>query len=120
MDYEPDQSVKKGRSRERLPIQCSIVIANGVQVGEGWVLDVSMRGCLVEGSVRVTVGDRLQLRLCLPEAAAIPFICVSVAIVRWTQDSRFGVEFMRVDEKYHVYLKRFITQQADPWARAHD
>ena len=118
MDRQPTPNKKSARFGERLPIQCSLVIANGVQVGEGWVIDLSMRGCLVEGSVRVKAGDRLQLRLCLP--GSHPSICVSVAVVRWVQARRFGVEFTRVDDEYRAHLNRFITLQYDPWARAHD
>ena len=118
MNRRLEPTAKNARSGKRLPIQCSLVIANGVQVGEGWVIDLSMRGCLVEGSVRVKAGDRLQLRLCLPDSH--PSICVSVAVVRWARGRRFGVEFMKVDDKYRAHLNRFITLQADPWARAHD
>ena len=77
MDCQPNANEKNARFGERLPIQCSLVIANGVQVGEGRVFDLSMRGCLVEGAVRVKAGDRLQLRLCLPDS--LSSICVSVA-----------------------------------------
>jgi Na+-transporting NADH:ubiquinone oxidoreductase subunit NqrF len=119
MDRQPERSEKKARSGERLIVQCSLAIANGIQVGEGWVFDVSMRGCLVESHIRVSVGDRLQLRLGFPEASPVPFICVSVAIVRWTEGHRFGVEFIKMDEKYLAYLHRFITNHSDPWARAY-
>jgi len=71
MDCELEQNEKKARSGERLTVRCSLAIANGIQVGKGWVFDVSMRGCLVESPIRVKVGDRLQLRLCLPEATAL-------------------------------------------------
>jgi hypothetical protein len=120
MECEREQREKTARSGERVIVQCSLAIAHGVQVAEGWVFDVSMRGCLVESHIRVSVGDRLQLRLCLPDGAPAPFICVSVAVVRWAQSRRFGVEFMRIDEKYRAYLKRFLDHQSDPWARAHD
>lgn len=95
-------------------------MANGIQISEGRVFDVSVRGCFVGGSVLVKVGDRLQLRLCLPEAAPDPSICVSLAVVRWVQGLRFGVEFIRVDEKDRARLNRFITLQSDPWAQAYD
>lgn len=120
MDCHPEESGKEARSRERLPVQCSIAIANGIQIGQGKVFDVSVRGCFVEGSVLVKVGDGLQLRLSLPEAAPDPSICVSLAVVRWVEGPRFGVEFIRVDEKYRARLNRFITLQSDPWARAYD
>ena len=118
MDRRLEPKEKNARIGERLPIQCTLVVANGVQVGEGWVIDLSMRGCLVEGAVRVKAGDRLQLRFRLPDSH--PSICVSVAVVRWAQGRRCGVEFMRVDDKYRAHLNRFITLQADPRARAHD
>lgn len=118
MDSQPKPNNEKARCGKRIPIQCSLVIANGVEVGEGWVFDLSMRGCLVEGSVRVKAGDRLQLRFCLPDSH--PSICVSVAVVRWVHDRRFGVEFMRVGDKYRAHLDHFITLQSDPWARVHD
>ncbi len=76
MDHQPTPNEQKARCGERLPIQSSLVIANGAQVGEGRVIDLSMRGCFVEASVCVKAGDRLQLRLCLPDSH--PSICVSV------------------------------------------
>ncbi len=79
------------------------------------MFDISKRGCFVDGAVHVKAGDRLQLRLCLPDSH--PSICVSVAVVRWAQGRRFGVEFMGVDDKYRAPLNRFITLQSDPWAR---
>ena len=118
MDRQPQPNGKQARFGERVPIQCSLVLANGVQVGEGRVFDLSMRGCLVEGPVRVKAGNRLQLRLRLPHSH--PSICVSVAVVRWVQASRFGVEFMRVEDTYRAHLNRFITFQADPWAGDYD
>jgi hypothetical protein len=84
MNRRVEPTEKHARLGKRLPLQCSLVIANDVQVGEGWVFDLSMRGCLVEGSVRVRGGDRLQLRFCLPDSH--PSICMSVAVVRWAQN----------------------------------
>lgn len=59
MDGHPEESGKEARSRERLPVQCSIAMANGIQISEGRVFDVSVHGCFVEGSVLVKVGERL-------------------------------------------------------------
>jgi hypothetical protein len=118
MEGQPHSNEKHARLGERVPIQCCLVLANGVQVGEGRVFDLSMRGCLVEGAVRVKAGDRLQLRLRLPHSH--PSICVSVALVRWVQGRRFGLEFMRVEDTYRAHLDRFITFQSDPWARVYD
>ena len=118
MDGQPHSHEKQARFGERVPIQCSLVLANGVQVGEGRVFDLSMRGCLMEGPVSVKAGNRLQLRLRLPHSH--PSICVAVALVRWAQGPRFGLEFMRLEDPYRAHLDRFITLQSDPWADVHD
>lgn len=53
-------NVKEGRSSARIALQCSIIVANGVQTGEGQVLNLSKDGCLVESPLRIVVGDHLQ------------------------------------------------------------
>ena len=117
MDSHQEQS-REARSSERIAIQCSIVLASGMQMGEGQVLDMSVRGCLVESFVPVKVGGDLQLRLFLSE----PDLSMRVprAAVRWAQGLRFGVEFMGMEEKDRGRLNRFLTLQGDPWARTYD
>lgn len=117
MNYHPEP-IGEARSKLRIALQCSMVMANGIQVGEGWVLDVSVRGCLVEGLLLAKVGDYLQMRLFLPDPD--PSICVSLAVVRWAQGDRFGVEFLKVDEKYRACLNHFVALQSDLWARTSD
>ncbi|MBU6480108.1 MAG: PilZ domain-containing protein [Nitrospirae bacterium] len=112
------EPVRNARSSERIVLHCSIVLASGIQVGEGRVLDMSRSGCLMESSVPLKVGDNLQLRLSLPEPE--PSMRVSRAVVRWAQGLRFGVEFIGMEEKDRVRFSRFVTLQGDPWARTHD
>jgi len=107
--------IGESRSSERIPLQCSIVLASGTQVGEGQVLNMSGRGCLVESSVSVKAGDYLQLRFSLHESE--PSMRVSRAGVCWAQGFRFGVEFLGMEERDRARLNRFITLQGgDPWA----
>ena len=107
--------IGESRSSERIPLQCSIVLASGIQVGEGQVLNMSEHGCLVESSVSVKAGDYLQLRFSLHESE--PSMRVSRAAVCWAQGFRFGVEFLGMEERDRARLNRFITLQGgDPWA----
>ena len=108
----------ESRSSERIPLQCSIVLASGIQVGEGQVLNMSDRGCLVESSVSLKAGDYLQLRFSFPGSE--PSMRVSRAAVCWAQGFRFGVEFMELEEKDRARLNHFVSHQADPWARTYD
>lgn len=117
MDDQPE-SIKKARSNTRVSLQCAIVLANGIQVGEGRVLDLSGRGCLVESSVLAKAGDTVQLRITLPEPE--PSMRVPQAVVRWTQEGRFGVEFVGMEAKDRLRLICLLTRHGDPWSRSHD
>jgi hypothetical protein len=111
--------IGESRSNERIALQCSIVLASGIQVGEGQVLNISGGGCLVESSVSVKAGDYLQLRFSLHESE--PSMRVSRAAVCWAQGFRFGVEFLGMEEKDRARLNRFVTLQGgDPWAGTYD
>jgi hypothetical protein len=113
------KKIGESRSSERFTFQCSIILASGMQVGEGQVLNMSGSGCLVESSVPVKVGDNLQLRLSFHKPE--PSMRVSRAAVCWVQGLRFGVEFIGMEEKDRARLNRFVTLQGgDPWARTYD
>lgn len=113
------KQIEEARSSERIALQCSIVLASGMQVGEGKILNMSDRGCLVESSVAVKVGDYLQLRFSFDESE--PSMRVSRATVCWVEGPRFGVEFIGMEEKDRIRLNRFVTLQGgDPWARRYD
>ncbi len=112
------EQIGEARSSERIAFQCTLVFANGRQVGEGRVLDVSAHGCLVESPVPVKVGDDLQLRLVRPDSDLS--VCVSLAAVRWAQGLQFGVRFIKVDEKHYVRLNHFVAHvQQDPWKKTY-
>ena len=108
--------VKESRSSARVALQCSIIVANGVQTGEGQVLNLSKHGCLVKSPLHIKGGDHLQLRLFLPESDQS--VCASLAVVRWVQATLFGVEFLTIDEKYRSRLNQFIAMGNDPWTLA--
>ena len=109
-------NVIETRSSERIALQCSIIVANGIQTGEGRVLNVSDSGCLVEAPILIKAGDHLQLRLFLPDTNLS--MCVSLAVVHWALGFRFGIEFVTVDEKHRARLNHFITVGKDPWKLA--
>ena len=108
--------VKEARSSARIALQCSIIVANGVQTGEGQVLNLSKHGCLVRSPLHIKAGDHLQLRLFLPESDHS--VCASLSVVRWVKAPLFGVEFLIIDEEYRSRLNQFIAMGNDPWKLA--
>ncbi len=109
------EQIGEARSSERIKVQCTLVFANGRQVGEGRARDVSAHGCL-ESPVPVKEGDYLQLRLVRPDCDLSA--CVSLAAVQWVQGLQFGVRFIKVDEKHYARLNNFVTQEREnPWRK---
>jgi hypothetical protein len=109
---------EEARSHERFKFHCNIIFDTGKQVNEGRILNLSEGGCLVESSVSVKAGDTLLLRIALPGPE--PPLRVPRAAVRWTKGIQFGVEFMELEEKNRVRLKRLLTPEDDPWTQSHD
>jgi len=57
------------------------------------------------------VVDHLQLHLFLPDSDQS--VCASLAVVRWVQATLFGVEFLKIDEKYRSRLNQFVAMGSD-------
>ena len=104
------------RSAKRVTLQCAMIVANGVQTGEGRVLNVSKNGCLVEAPILIKAGDYIQMRLFLPERDLS--VCVAGAVVQWAVGFRFGVEFIEVEETHRTRLQQIIALGNDPWKLA--
>ena len=82
----------KPRYHKRIHIKTPVIFAIGCRAGEGHALDLTVPGCLIESPVSVNEGDYLQLNVFIPGLTS-PF-SVPRAAVRWTNGSRFGVEFI--------------------------
>jgi len=76
--------------------------------GEGNVVDLSLRGCCVECKTPVHVGNTLTIRVhMLPEELPIT---IREAIVRWTREGRFGIEFLSLAPEEWARLQLTVTQ----------
>ena len=114
MDSRPNPNEKNARIGERLPHSMFPRHCERCTGGRGMGLRLIYAG-LFSGRLCSCQSGRsvCSCGFSLPDSH--PSICVSVAVVRWAQGRRFGVEFMRVDDKYRAHLNRFITLQPDPW-----
>ena len=98
----------ESRYSARVPVECSVVFAGEAVIGEGRVIDVSLPGCLMESPESVKPGDYVQLKLFLPDQQ--PVISVPLAVVRWADGNRVGVEFIRSSEDDQIRLTRFVQR----------
>lgn len=98
----------KARYSERMPANGHVLITVGSHVSEGRILDLCMPGGLIESPVSVKKGDSLQLKLMLPDLKAS--FAVALATVRWTKGFRFGVEFLKMNERDQRQLTQVLTR----------
>ena len=98
----------ESRYSARIPVECSVVFAGEAVIGEGRVIDISLPGCLMESPESPKPGDYVQLKLFLPDQQ--PAIRVPLAVVRWAEGLRVGVEFIRSSEDDQQRLTRFVRR----------
>lgn len=76
--------------------------------GEGRSTDLNVNGCSVETEQSISPGMYLTLRIHLPDRA-VP-VTVTLARVRWVQDSVFGVEFIQLPHNDQRRLKHLTKE----------
>ena len=77
--------------------------ASGHEVnGEGHSTDLNVTGCSVESTLGLSPGIYLTLRIYLPDSAQP--VNVTLARVRWTNDTSFGVEFIQLPHNDQLRL----------------
>jgi hypothetical protein len=90
-----------------------VIFASDRFVGEGTVIDLGVPGCAVESRVTPSPGNYLRLHVLMPDEAGP--LQVALAKVRWTNQQRFGVEFLKVSNGQQVRVGRlFRALQAMP------
>ena len=101
------------RQHRRFPVQFRSSFSSVNLVGgEGMLVDLSVRGCRVESKTPVRPGTELLLRIHLSQND-VP-LEIAVARVRWSQDLRFGVEFLDVQNEAWKRLCRVIKDLERP------
>jgi hypothetical protein len=94
------------RCHDRLALTCPVIYAGVPYVGEGLILNLSSRGCSVEGMQTVLNGSYMKLGLLLSDSALS--LRIDLAAVRWVTGSCFGVEFLRLSVEELERLDRLL------------
>lgn len=106
---------KHPRVRVSAPFPCSLarvgLLRQGVvEQGLGIVYDVSAKGARVMTEAVITPGDRIAMRLRLPNQASLMFI--ETATVRWGKEQTYGVEFEGLSPNDNKHLQTFMNHQS--------
>lgn len=110
----------KPRYYPRAIVKASAIFTGSGFTGEGDVLDLTVPGCLIQSRFSAKKGDSLTLRLAFAQTG-VTFL-VARAVVRWVEGSRFGVEFIEMDQKerlrYNATVDKLIQHQANSHAQS--
>jgi hypothetical protein len=79
-----------------------VTLSCGARVGEGQVLDLTVPGCLLETAVVLERGQTIQLRVYLDKHRPMR---IDLGIVRWAQDGKAGIEFIRMTGEDQIRLR---------------
>ncbi len=95
----------KTRYSARKATTCKVTLSCGARVGEGQILDLTVPGCLIETAVVLERGQPVQLRVYLDKHRPMR---IDLGIVRWTQDGKAGIEFIRMAGDDQLRLRFYV------------
>ena len=84
--------------------------------GDGNIVDLSLRGCRVESLTDVKPGTSLEVRIETLDDE--PALKVQEAVVRWSRNQQFGLEFITLAPEEWARLQHTVTQlELHPYQR---
>lgn len=84
------------RKATRFPVKFGSTFAGEHLAGQGTITNLSMDGCSIESTIRLTVRSVVGLHIHLPDPPSP--IQIERAIVRWACGNLFGLEFERMTQ----------------------
>jgi hypothetical protein len=95
------------RKSPRFAVQLPIRFADDTADTGGTILNISHDGCMITANRTPDTATYLRLDLHLREGE--PPVKVSLAAVRWSSKSQFGLEYIKVGSEERERLKHFMN-----------
>jgi PilZ domain len=100
---------QKDRRGRRISLSCLMFFFGEDDFeGEAQVRDISTNGCRASSAIKLEVGMALKISLFLPDFKWP--LRIDQAIVRWTDDGQFGLEFTSIRLAQRERLRTLIRQ----------
>jgi hypothetical protein len=112
--------MKEHRKNLRFPVKFRSAFSSiGMVGGEGSIVDLSIRGCRVESLTDVQPGASLELRIEATEHESP--VLIQSAIVRWSREQEFGLEFEVITPTEWAHLQAIVKQlELEPYQRVQE
>ena len=107
-----DQKALQPRGRRRVQVDYPALFTGDERSGHGTVTNLTITGCEIQSHVQLPIGAGLSLHVQTPKAR--PPIGIALAIVRWKNGDRFGLEFVRFEGRTKEQLGDMLNQREGP------
>lgn len=97
------------RAKSRVPVDYRVAFTGENVSGEGVMTNLTIGGGQIASDVQLAIGASLCLRVELSGARSP--IVIALAIVRWKEDDRYGVEFVRFEGRAKQHLQDMLNQR---------
>ncbi len=96
------------RTRPRVEVDYPVLFTGDHSSGHGVLKNLTIAGGEIESHVHFPLGASLCLRV--QPSGARPSIVIALAVVRWKQGDRFGLEFVRFEGDAKRQLEDMLNQ----------
>ncbi len=97
------------RHYSRFPVSWRVVYGTSEFVAEGTVLDLTIRGWRIAGTMPVVSGMQMRLRVCVPERPEP--LHVLRATVLWVNDHEFAIEADEMARLDKIWVTEFLRKK---------
>lgn len=88
-----------------------------IQNAEGTIVNLSIRGCQMKTELPLQPGDMLCLTFTPTDQAGTPPVVIEQAVVRSSNGTTNGIEFISLDEAGEVRIRQIISDRLHSWMR---
>ena len=100
------------RKHPRFDVELPCSFVGEPYTGEGVVLDLSMEGCRMRCDTLLLKGAYVDVFINL--LGQIPPLPIELAVIRWSAGPIFGLEFIRIADRHHTRLRRYVQDLEQP------
>jgi PilZ domain len=97
------------RARQQVTLHGVALFHGDSCTAAGTLLNLAPSGCAIQSERSPSVGDYVNVALLIPNSDPV---LADVAKVRWIEDGRLGLEFLRIEQRDQVRAKRLVQLSA--------
>jgi|SRR4051812_30010064 PilZ domain-containing protein len=94
------------RVRPRIEVNYPVTFTGDSLSGHGTLMNLTVAGAEISSDVNFPIDSHVALRV--QTSGARPAIVITLAIVRWKREDRFGLEFIRFDGQSKQQLEDML------------